>query len=210
MVDGYDAGDANPIIPPELDDYICDYVDGSMDPSVRAVFEEFLQANPGVQTHVKRVAETAEILRAHGRCLCAPDGFDNRLRCAVESECLRSENWFGSSALSRLSSIVLSGGTIAIVCLGMLVFSYDADQSDATLARTLIIDMFGKNVNASTASLAYSTPMRRVVPAPDRGSLQRAERTPYTPAYMRQTILEDSPVTTFNNVQASPVLVLYP
>lgn len=209
MVDGYDSADSNQTIPPELDDYICDYVDGSMDPVVRDAFEEFLQANPHVQAHVVRVAETAALLRAHGRCLCAPDGFDSRLRCAVENEC--RENSFAAEALSRLSGIVLSGSTIAIVCLGMIVFAYDTNDPQPELARSVLVDMFGENAEALEGEIAYSSAQSIPrVSAPDRSSLQRQRRMPYSPAFMRQIVLEQSPVEAFHAVQQSPVLVLYP
>ncbi|NNE36292.1 MAG: hypothetical protein HKN13_13730 [Rhodothermales bacterium] len=212
MVEGYDSADANQNIPPELDDYICDYVDGSMDDSVREVFEEFLQANPNVRAHVCRVAQTAELLREHSRCLCAPDGFDTRLKCAVENEDREESGRFAVEAMSRLSGIVLSSSTIAIVCLGMVVFSFDRDQTDLMASQNLLMEMFGEEAEAleGVAAESYGATAAVARTTPDRGSLQRAARGPYSPGYMRQIVLEDAPVPVFMSVSQSPVPVLYP
>jgi anti-sigma factor RsiW len=52
-----------------LDEWLCEYVDGTMDPSVEAVFEQYVEANPELKAHVQRLRQTRELL-----CGCdAPD-----------------------------------------------------------------------------------------------------------------------------------------
>lgn len=45
-----------------LDEWLCEYVDGTMDPSLEAVFEQYVQANPELKAHVARLRETRELL----------------------------------------------------------------------------------------------------------------------------------------------------
>jgi hypothetical protein len=45
-----------------LDEWLCEYVDGTMDPSLEAVFEKYVEANPELKAHVERLKETRELL----------------------------------------------------------------------------------------------------------------------------------------------------
>lgn len=57
----FDPGDGEP--PYEwLDEWLCEYVDGAMDPSLEAVFEQYVEANPKLKAHVERLCETRELL----------------------------------------------------------------------------------------------------------------------------------------------------
>ena len=76
-----DRYDQNASLPDDdaLDEYLCEYVDGTMDPAVRSAFEEFLSANPALQEHVQRLQRTRAICsRQH--CTSAPRGLQHRLR----------------------------------------------------------------------------------------------------------------------------------
>lgn len=45
-----------------LDEWLCEYVDGTMDPSLEAVFEQYVEANPDLKAHVERLRQTRELL----------------------------------------------------------------------------------------------------------------------------------------------------
>ena len=45
-----------------LDEWLCEYVDGTMDPSLEAVFEKYVEANPELKAHVERLKQTRELL----------------------------------------------------------------------------------------------------------------------------------------------------
>lgn len=45
-----------------LDEWLCEYVDGTMDPSLEAVFDKYVDANPELKAHVKRLRKTRELL----------------------------------------------------------------------------------------------------------------------------------------------------
>lgn len=65
MPEGYYPDD--PEQPDEqLDEFMCEYVDGTMDPAVRAAFEEYLQANPGLAAHVRCLCQTRSMLCSYG------------------------------------------------------------------------------------------------------------------------------------------------
>jgi hypothetical protein len=50
----------------QLDEFMCEYVDGTMDPAVRAAFEEYLEANPGLAAHVRCLCQTRSMLCSYG------------------------------------------------------------------------------------------------------------------------------------------------
>jgi len=75
--DGEASGDGAPSYE-WLDEWLCEYVDGTMDPSVEAVFEQYVEANPELKAHVERLQQTRELL-----CGCE-DADASSTRTAVE------------------------------------------------------------------------------------------------------------------------------
>lgn len=59
--DGEASGDGAPSYE-WLDEWLCEYVDGTMDPSMEAVFEQYVEADPELKAHVERLRQTREIL----------------------------------------------------------------------------------------------------------------------------------------------------
>jgi len=57
--DGEASGDGAPSYE-WLDEWLCEYVDGTMDPSVEAVFEQYVEANPELQAHIERLRQTRD------------------------------------------------------------------------------------------------------------------------------------------------------
>jgi anti-sigma factor RsiW len=49
-----------------LDEWLCEYVDGTMDPSLEAVFEQYVEANPKLKAHVRRLRQTRDLLGGCG------------------------------------------------------------------------------------------------------------------------------------------------
>ena len=50
-----------------IDEWLCEYVDGTMDPSLEAVFEQYVEANPELKAHIERLQQTRELLCECGR-----------------------------------------------------------------------------------------------------------------------------------------------
>jgi len=49
-----------------IDEWLCEYVDGTMDPSMEAVFEQYVEANPELKAHIKRLRKTRDLLSRIG------------------------------------------------------------------------------------------------------------------------------------------------
>ena len=92
MSHGYDLD------PSDLDEFLVEYVDGTMDPVVREAFEEFLRVYPEVAAHVDCLASVrTELCRLGDDCRCqAPPGFQARLKRQLACEmtgALSLEQW---------------------------------------------------------------------------------------------------------------------
>lgn len=78
--DDLPSGDGEP--PYEwLDEWLCEYVDGAMDPSLETVFEQYVDANPKLKAHVERLRKTREML-----CNCAPETVPNDTKQPPQDE----------------------------------------------------------------------------------------------------------------------------
>ncbi|GAB5521431.1 MAG: hypothetical protein RhofKO_36820 [Rhodothermales bacterium] len=84
MHDRYDESD-DPLLD-GLDEYLCEYVDGTMDPAVRASFEDYMAQNPPVAAHVRELQDLRQALCRYGCRIQAPVGMHYRLRCRLQRE----------------------------------------------------------------------------------------------------------------------------
>ncbi len=104
----------------DLDELLCEYVDGTMDPAVRQVFEEYLRTNPTLAHHVECLCRTRQLLCQHGACrLRAPDGFQARLRQRLAYEMMREQRSLEYLSLPLRSATVLASAVALLVILGM-------------------------------------------------------------------------------------------
>lgn len=88
MRDGYDPSDGEDGASAGLDEFLCEYVDGTMDPAVRAAFEEYLRLNPSLYEHIDCLRETRSMLCRYGCRLRAPAALQQRLRERLGEELL--------------------------------------------------------------------------------------------------------------------------
>jgi len=90
MSDRYDQ-DASLPNDDGLDEYLCEYVDGTMDPAVRRAFEDFLRANPALAAHVERLQRT-RMLCSRQRCTHhAPSSLQHRLRMEIARDLMGND-----------------------------------------------------------------------------------------------------------------------
>ncbi len=90
----------------DLDEFLCEYVDGTMDPSVRCAFEEYIRRTPRLAEHIEELRSTRRILCRYGSQLHAPAGLQSRLRQRLGSEVLRPQVSFGMvSRLHRMAAL---------------------------------------------------------------------------------------------------------
>jgi len=100
-----------------LNEWLCEYVDGTMDPSLRRVFEKYVQANPELKAHVERLRRTRELL-----CACsegprqeAPDDVCARVQEQVECDMLRSPRSLEEALRERPVAALASTLVVALV-----------------------------------------------------------------------------------------------
>lgn len=142
MCDRYNApGDEDH---PDLEDeFLCEYVDETMDPVVREVFEEYLRANPDLKAHVDCLRNTRLLLCTYG-CRChAPHDLHDRLRREISCDLVNGRMPFHVAATDRLKgAATLSTAMALVLFLGVIGgFSVvDAEhQTGAALAGAAVI-----------------------------------------------------------------------
>jgi anti-sigma factor RsiW len=104
-----------------LDELLCEYVDGTMDPDVCRVFEEYLQANPGIAAQVEDLKHTRSLL-ANRRDFCAKPPLP--LQLLVQTRIAREivvEEAGSEAAVERLSSWAFVASTALILFLAGMV-----------------------------------------------------------------------------------------
>lgn len=103
-----------------LDELLCEYVDGTMDPTVQAVFEEYLETNPDLAAHVRCLCDTRNMLCRFGACRCASVSLQAQLRIKLANELTRKSRT-SAAAWTRLGNAALLTSTVGLVLIvGML------------------------------------------------------------------------------------------
>ncbi|PIQ62573.1 MAG: hypothetical protein COV99_05525 [Bacteroidetes bacterium CG12_big_fil_rev_8_21_14_0_65_60_17] len=118
----------------QLDELMCEYVDGTMDAAVRAAFEELLDANPELADQAHCLCRTRELLSAYG-CRHSPHDIEAEIRCRVAME-LSREQQLQTALTDRLSGVAVVTSVACVLMLigvmaGMSVFmepSVDGEQ----------------------------------------------------------------------------------
>ena len=117
--------------PTDLDEFLVEYVDGTMDPVVRGAFEEFMRVYPEVRAHVDCLSSVrSELCKLGDDCRCnAPPGFQDRLKRQLACEMSGSaalENW-----TPQLNMIALAFSiTILMLSVGLSRISTDEVLAD--------------------------------------------------------------------------------
>jgi anti-sigma factor RsiW len=182
FADGPAAGDDAPYA--WLDEWLCEYVDGTMDPALAAIFEQYVEANPDLKAHVESLRETRRLL-----CEC---GRPAELSCeARERACNRVQEKVCSQVESDLLqsraplSTVLDHSTVLVAGLSM-----------STVA--LILGLFAGAVlfGPSTAPppTASDTPERIDRLEPSRAAVAPTPRavpsTEWPPVYRHDIVID--------------------
>ncbi len=103
-----------------LDEFLCEYVDGTMDPAARMAFEEYLRANPQLLEHVQRLCRARQVLCRYGERR-APRGFQSRLRSRLACEMGRTHHPALPPLAERLGTFAMWGSAMIIMLIvGML------------------------------------------------------------------------------------------
>lgn len=103
-----------------LDELLCEYVDGTMDPTVQTVFEEYLEANPDLAAHVRCLCDTRKMLCRVGACHCASVSLQAQLRIKLANELVRKSRT-SAAVWSRLGNAALLTSTVGLfLIVGMM------------------------------------------------------------------------------------------
>lgn len=105
-----------------LDEWLCEYVDGTMDPSLEAVFEQYVDANPELKAHVKRLKQTRDLLCECGLPTEPSETLESDICADVECEMMMSSTPVSDVVRARplAAAGVVSSVAIALV-VGFLV-----------------------------------------------------------------------------------------
>jgi anti-sigma factor RsiW len=103
-----------------LDEWLCEYVDGTMDPSLEAVFEQYVEANPELKAHVERLRETRDLLCECGLSRDAPSEVEEQICTEVECDLLQASP---SDVLQErpLFAVGLASSVAVALVVGFLV-----------------------------------------------------------------------------------------
>ena len=101
-----------------LDEWLCEYVDGTMDPSLEAVFEQYVEANPDLKAHIERLQATRDLLCECGLSKEAPAEVEAEICTEVECDMLQSS--VPLSEIARNRSMV-AFGVVSSVAVALVV-----------------------------------------------------------------------------------------
>lgn len=118
---GYDFGRPDPEDElADLDEYVTEYLDGTMDPAVQEAFEEYLEANPHLLEYVCCLNDVRCALQDLN-CSCqAPSGVQAKLRRRVSGDMVAEECGSRSSTAERLGTLTLAATALVIMSVGAL------------------------------------------------------------------------------------------
>lgn len=121
MAEGYYDAEEEGGPYPWLHEFLCEYVDGTMDPAARAAFEEYVQANPDLARHIECLCRTRSLLCRHSCSLHAPQDIRDRLQRRLAGEVIRTQPPLPTAIVHRLGSAAAFTSVMAVVLiLGML------------------------------------------------------------------------------------------
>ncbi len=140
--DGEASGDGAPSYE-WLDEWLCEYVDGTMDPSVEAVFEQYVEANPELQAHIERLRQTRELLCGGEDTGAAPHAAPMEAAREVEEDLLRDSapKLLASEETSRsVVALGLASSIAVALVVGFLAGSMLVEPSTLSSGPATAID----------------------------------------------------------------------
>ena len=100
-----------------FDELLCEYVDGTIDTSVRAAFEECMSADKSLAQRVECLGRLRKLLRRH-RC-CVPHDVHLRVRARLDRELLSLQK--DCPDLRKLSPFLSTGSVLSLIFCAILL-----------------------------------------------------------------------------------------
>lgn len=126
MADRYEEPSADDWQYETLDELMCEYVDGTMDPAVRVVFEEYLAANPDIAAKAGCLKKTRSLLCQYGCHVEAPKGLHTRLRSRLACEMMQTQQapLMAKTAEKVAPFVTVTSAVVVMVFVGMLASTF--------------------------------------------------------------------------------------
>ena len=115
MADGYKNAGEHDFA--DLDEWLCEYVDGTIDPAVCKALEEYMQLNPELATHVEQLCETRHLLCQYGCSYQAPSGLQPRLRRRLASEIIQESQPLLGTSTAHLMALATFTSLFAFILI---------------------------------------------------------------------------------------------
>jgi hypothetical protein len=122
MCVGYDPSHREPEPFADLDEFLCEYVDGEMDPTVKTVFEEYIGTDPALAEHVECLRRTRAMLCAYSCRVDAPCGLHARLHSRLKQE-LNQVPWLITSTASPRTVFTGFASVVAVLFMAGIFMS---------------------------------------------------------------------------------------
>ena len=191
-----------------LDELLCEYVDGTMDPVVRTAFEEVLRRDADLADQVERLRCTRTLLCRHGCQMQAPHGLQTRMRQRLACELMRAQQPAWPVVVHRLGAAAMIASAMGVVLmLGMLAgMSLFADEQPSIAEQRPSVVSTGERIEQShpipslhraamTPLVWHQRPMRRpwlmqhpqaTLPVPSRTSYWLPATLSPQPAHLQR------------------------
>lgn len=110
----------------DLDEYLTEYVDGTMDPAMQEAFEEYLEAHPELLDYVCCLNDVRCVL-GELNCSCqAPAGVQARLRQTISCDMLNAEAQPAGLESARFRMLAVAAAAVVLVSVGAVVLYNNA------------------------------------------------------------------------------------
>ena len=138
----------------QLDELLCEYVDGTMDSAVRAAFEEYLESNPDLAHHARCLRQTRRMLCSYGCRHPKEESVQDQIRRRVAGELVRQDR-SEAVLVQRLGHAAMLTSTVSLVVILAMMAGFTAARQahlieqpgfgdELDLSMTLPADAYGQ------------------------------------------------------------------
>ena len=143
----------------ELDEFLCEYVDGTMDRVVREAFEEYLRQDPSLYEHVACLRRTRSVLCRYGCRVRAPEKLQERIHQRLGEETLAVPPVMPQVA-NRLNVVATLSSVLLLVCGFFIAGESESMSTDTPAPRSVATEM-----RVDPAPLPSAAAMTTLMPA---------------------------------------------
>jgi anti-sigma factor RsiW len=153
MPDGYSCSEPGDCSYSALDELLCEYVDGAMDPDVCEIFEEYLRANPSVAARADRLRRARHLLCQHRCQVDAPCAVAARVQRRLACRIMQDRTPVAHRTRRRLGTVVTGASAVVVlVLLGMVAGTWLSSEMHRTATGRTVLDL-GEAVPAAVGEL---------------------------------------------------------